>query len=501
LPVREPIAPAEREKRRIEEALRHSEREYRELVELANCIILRLDRNGKIVYLNPYARQFFGFTQKELLGKSMIGTIVPAVASSGEDLAVLIASLLENPGQHAVQENENQRKDGSRCWVFWTNKAICDRKGCVTGILCIGNDMTDKKTAEMVLRRSRDELESEVKARTAELQQTYDNLLYEVAERKINEEALRESEAKYRSIVEGAMEGIFQTNADGGYTMANMALARMLGYGSPDEFLASAENLEERLYANPERRLEFRRLLEAEGRVRDFETQYCRKDGHRIWVSLSVRALYDDRGSFVFYEGTVEDISMRRVMDGTTRALSSAIEIRDPYTAGHQLRVTEIATEIAREMGYADDHLKAIQIAGMLHDIGKIYVPAEFLSRPGPISTHELDVLRDHSNAGYEILKGIEFSYPIAEIVLQHHERMNGTGYPRGLAGDEIFMEARIIAVADVVESMSSHRPYRPSLGIQQALREIRKNRGSFYDGRVADVCLRLFREKKIHLA
>ena len=497
---KEPRSEAERKKMRIAEALRQSAREYRELVELANSIILRLDRDGRIVYLNPYGRRFFGFQQKELLGRSMIGTIVPAVASSGEDLAALIASLLENPGRHAVQENENQRKDGSRCWIFWTNKAVRDAKGRVIGILCIGNDMTDKKRAELVLRRSRDELEAEVKARTAELQQTNEKLLYEVAERKIDEEALRESEAKYRSIVEGAMEGIFQTTAEGHYTMANMALARMLGYASPDEFLASAENLEERLYTNPARRLEFRRLLEAEGRVRDFETQYNRKDGRPVWVSLSVRALYDDRGSFVFYEGTVEDITMRRVMDGTTRALSSAIEIRDPYTAGHQLRVTEIATEIAREMGYANDHLKAIQIAGMLHDIGKIYVPAEFLSRPGRISKHELDVLRDHSNAGYEILKGIEFGYPVAEIVLQHHERMDGSGYPLGLTGDGIFMEARIIAVADVVESMSSHRPYRPSLGIQQALREIRKNRGSFYDEQVVDVCLRLFKEKRIHL-
>ena len=230
--------------------------------------------------------------------------------------------------------------------------------------------------------------------------------------------------------------------------------------------------------------------------MKGFQTQYYRKDGSKIWVSLNVRAVYDGRGSFIFYEGTVEDITMQRVMDGTTKALSMAIEIRDPYTAGHQLRVTELAAVIAKEMGFTEDHLKAIRIAGMLHDIGKIYVPAEFLSRPGQISKHELSVLRDHSQAGYEILKDIEYKYPIAEIVLQHHERMNGTGYPRGVSGDAILIEARIIAVADVVESMASHRPYRPSLGIAKALGEIRQNRGTLYDEKVVDTCLMLFCEK-----
>jgi putative nucleotidyltransferase with HDIG domain len=182
-------------------------------------------------------------------------------------------------------------------------------------------------------------------------------------------------------------------------------------------------------------------------------------------------------------------------MDGITRALSSAIEIRDPYTAGHQQRVTELAVAIAKEMHFTADHLKAVRIAGMLHDIGKIYVPAEFLSRPGLISKNEMNVLKDHTEAGYEILKGIAFEYPIADIIMQHHERMNGSGYPLGLAGDAILPEARIIGVADVVESMASHRPYRPSLGLARALDEIRDNRGLLYDEVVVDVCLKLFEQ------
>ena len=474
---------------------------YPEMADQANSIVLRLDTTGRITYLNKFGQIFFGYPKNEIIGRNIVGSLVPPVESSGRDLARLIESILASPGQHAVNENENMRKDGSRVWVLWTNSAVCDTRGRVAEILSVGSDITQRKESEKALLEAHDELERKVLERTAELKKAYEDLLFETAERKVGEEALRESEAKYRSIVEGAVEGIFQTTAEGKYTMANATLVRMLGYGSPEEFISVATNMEERLYVNPERCLQMKEILKKSGYVKGFQTQYYKKDGSRIWVSLNVRAVCDERGSFIFYEGTVEDITVQRVMDGTTRALSMAIEIRDPYTAGHQARVTELAVEIAKGMGFDEDYLKSIQIAGMLHDIGKIYVPAEFLSRPGRISRHEMDVLRDHSNAGYEILKDIEYRYPIAEIVLQHHERLNGTGYPRGISGDGILMEARIIAVADVVESMASHRPYRPSLGIAQALGEIRQNRGTHYDERVVDTCLALFEEKGYQFA
>jgi putative nucleotidyltransferase with HDIG domain len=209
-----------------------------------------------------------------------------------------------------------------------------------------------------------------------------------------------------------------------------------------------------------------------------------------------VRAVYDERGNFLFYEGTVLDITAKQILDGTTRALSMAIELRDPYTAGHQLRVTKLASAIAEELGLTKDQRSAIHTAGILHDIGKIYVPAEFLSKPGRVSQHELSILRDHSQAGFEILKDIEFEHPVAEIVLQHHERLDGSGYPRGLSGEAILLEARIISVADVVESMGSHRPYRPSLGMKKALDEIQEYKGVRYDAQAVEACLELFQEK-----
>lgn len=348
-----------------------------------------------------------------------------------------------------------------------------------------------------------DELEKKMEERTRDLKKVNDDLLFEIAERKISEEALKESETNYRSIVEGAIEGIFQTTIEGKCTMANTALANLLGYASPEEYISATSNIEN-LYVDVSRRQELIEQLLPNKYVKGFETQFYRKDKTRVWVSMNVRAIHDERGNFIYYQGTVIDITaeitLRRVLDETTGALSMAVEIRDPYTAGHQERVTKLAVAIAREMHFSEDHINAIHTAGMLHDVGKIYVPAEFLSKPGKISTLEFDVLRHHAIAGYEILKNIEYRYPIAEIVYEHHERMNGSGYPRSLSGDQIHIEARIIGVADVVEAMASPRPYRPALGIEKALGEIRENRGRFYDEHVVDICLTLFNEKGFRL-
>ena len=483
----------------VKNTLRQHEEQYHELLESANSIILRIDTYGNIMFLNPFGLKFFGFPEEEIIGKNIRGTILPELESSGRDLSHLIRTISESPAQYATHENENLRKDGSRAWILWTNRAVHDENGDIQELFCIGKDITVHRETERILRRTKKTLEEKVHRRTLELQQINEAMLFEIVERKVAEMALRESEARYRSIFEGSLEGIFQTTAEGKCILVNDALAHMLGYGSAKEFMALSSNMEEQLYANPKQRLAFRKMLEAKGRVKGYETKYLRRDGSKIWVSMNVRAIYDEQGSFIFYEGTIEDISLRKtneVMDGITKALCTAIDIRDPYTAGHQERVTALAIAIAKGMHFTEDHLSAVRIAGMLHDIGKIYVPAEFLSRPGLISENERNVMRDHTEAGYEILKDIVFEYPIADIIMQHHERINGSGYPQGLSGDQILLEARIIGVADVVESMASHRPYRPSLGIVKALNEIQQNKGILYDETVVDVCMRLFKEQ-----
>ncbi len=187
-------------------------------------------------------------------------------------------------------------------------------------------------------------------------------------------------------------------------------------------------------------------------------------------------------------------------LEDTVRAMASLVEMRDPYTAGHQARVADLAAAIARQMGLPDEQVHAIHLAGVVHDLGKIQIPAEILSKPGRISDIEFSLIKVHPQAGYDILKGIDFPWPIAQMVLQHHERLDGSGYPQGLKGDAILLGARILSVADVAEAMSSHRPYRPGLGIEVALAEITKQRGVHYDSQVADACLAVFREQSYQL-
>jgi putative nucleotidyltransferase with HDIG domain len=211
------------------------------------------------------------------------------------------------------------------------------------------------------------------------------------------------------------------------------------------------------------------------------------------FIDITVRKNAEDK-----LKDTLE--SLRKAVDTTVQVLVSAVEVRDPYTAGHQLRTADLARAIATEMGLPQEKIDGIRMAGSIHDIGKLSIPAEILSKPTKLTNLEFSIIKEHSQKGYEMLKDVESPWPLAEIVYQHHERMDGSGYPRNLKGDEILMEARIMAVADVVEAMASHRPYRPALGIDAALAEIQKNRGTLYDDAVVDACLRLFREKGFKL-
>jgi len=177
-------------------------------------------------------------------------------------------------------------------------------------------------------------------------------------------------------------------------------------------------------------------------------------------------------------------------------AIASIVEMRDPYTAGHQRRVAQIAVAIGRELQLPGNQIEGIHLASVVHDVGKIRVPAEILSKPGKLTANEFNLIKEHSQTGYDIIKSIDYPWAIAEIVLQHHERLDGSGYPRGLKNEEILLEAQIIAVADVVESMMSHRPYRPGLGIDAALAEISLKRGSCFDADIVDACLKIFLEQ-----
>jgi len=236
------------------------------------------------------------------------------------------------------------------------------------------------------------------------------------------------------------------------------------------------------------------------------------KKGKKTPIDPRLEPIKDDGGNITGAVLAFTDVTARKMakeelkrsfeqqkiaMEGTVRAIAYTIETRDPYTAGHQRRVTKLACMIGEEMGLSKDQIEGLRMSGELHDIGKIHVPAEILSKPGQISEAEYTIIKTHPQVGHDILKTIEFPWPVARIVLQHHERIDGSGYPLGLKGKDILLEAKILAVADVIEAMATHRPYRPALSIEESLREISKNRGTLYDSKVVDTCLRIFKEKK----
>ena len=327
---------------------------------------------------------------------------------------------------------------------------------------------------------------------------------------------LDQSELKYRNIFENAVEGIYQSTTEGRFITANAALARMAGYDSPEELIESIKDIGTQFYVHPEDRKRFLKIRDEKGFVFGFEVEFYRKDGSTFWVVVNARVVRNEQGNIIHNEGLIEDITVRKHAEeqlhqtlenlkkavGTTiQVLGTASEARDPYTAGHQKRVADLARTIATEMGLPHDTIEGIQMAGSIHDIGKLSIPAEILVKPTKLTNIEFSLIKEHPQSGYEMLRNVESPWPLAQIVSQHHERMNGSGYPRNLKGDEILLEARILAVADVVEAMGSHRPYRPTLGIEAALEEIEKNKGVLYDAAVADACLRLFREKGYQLA
>jgi HD-GYP domain-containing protein (c-di-GMP phosphodiesterase class II) len=238
--------------------------------------------------------------------------------------------------------------------------------------------------------------------------------------------------------------------------------------------------------------------------------QHCKVEKHLPWVVTAI-ALKDSEGQFA---GLVEKVSdaevlhrcqselhlnqerMRKNMGSLIQAMSTTIEKRDPYTAGHQRRVAKLCRAIATELEFSWDRIQGLRMAAAVHDLGKIVIPYAILNKSGPMSEPEMAIIRMHPGTAHDILKNIDFPWPLAETIYQHHERLDGSGYPRGLKGDEILMEARILGVADVVESMTFFRPYRPSVGLEEAKSEIEDQKGILYDPQVVDACLYLLNEK-----
>ena len=329
------------------------------------------------------------------------------------------------------------------------------------------------------------------------------------------EEGLRKSEEKYRLLADHTTDFIWLMDMNlnniyvspsvikrTGFTEQEMMELPLDRHITPDSLKVAAEVV-----------LEFIPRAEADTQYNPtstFDMEYCCKDGTTFWAENKFSVIRDSDGKPVSILGEARDITDRRLsedklvksyesvkktLDDAINTMVKIVELRDPYTAGHQQKVADLATAIAREMKLDDTRIERLRTAAIIHDIGKIYVPSEILSKPGKLADIELSLIKTHSQSGYDIVKSMDFHCNIANTILQHHERLDGSGYPNGLKGEDTLLEAKILTVADVVEAMASNRPYRPALGIDKALEEISNNRGRLYEADVVDTCVKLFKE------
>lgn len=336
-----------------------------------------------------------------------------------------------------------------------------------------------------------------------------DNRSYQLyLEKKVEEQTgkIRASEENFRHSVEDSLLGIRIVTVNGQTIYANRTLLDTYGNTSVEEMdsVPNRERYTPASYSAHRERVEKRKL--GEFVAPNYEIEIVRKNGE-------IRNLLVNRGE-VFWDGKeqiqtlYQDITerkraekaldesydkLRKTLDAVIQTMALTVEMRDPYTAGHQRRVAQLACAIAGELNLPQEKINGIRVAGIIHDIGKICVPSEILSKPGRITEMEFSLIKEHPRTGYDIIKGIDFPWPVAQSVLQHHERLNGSGYPGKLSGEGIILEARVLAVSDTVEAMASHRPYRPALGIDKALDEVSQKKGVLYDAGVVDACLRVF--------
>ena len=337
---------------------------------------------------------------------------------------------------------------------------------------------------------------------------------------RVNRE-LRESEKKYRLLADNVEDVIFLLDMDLNYAYVSPSVKSLRGY-EPAEVMSQPAfaTITPASWELAMKTLAEAKQLEESGqgglhRSWMLELEVRRRDGSTVWTEMRISFVRDENNQLTGILGVTRDITarkkseeamaasfqnLRKALGGTVQAIAMLVEARDPYTAGHQRRVADLSRAIAEEMGLDYDRKEGLRMAAMIHDIGKISIPAEILSKPTKLTATEFELIKTQPQTGYDILKEIEFPWPIDRIVFQHHERMDGSGYPLGVKGEEILREARILAIADIVEAIASHRPYRPALGAEAAMDEIARGRGVAYDPEAVDACLKLFREKGYQL-
>jgi PAS domain S-box-containing protein/putative nucleotidyltransferase with HDIG domain len=451
------------ERLRIRDELKHSQALLESIVEnIPAMVFLKRADDLRFELFNRAGEQLLGYNRSDLLGKNVYDLFPKEQADSfGEkDRAALESrQLVETP------EERIRTAGGSEKWLHTFKIGLYDEAGKPTHLLGISMDITARKRMEDELRES--------EARLAEAQRmahlghwhldlTKNELIWSDEIYRIFEIDPKRFGATYEAFLESI---------------------------HPEDRAAVNQAYTDSLKEHSSYQIQHRLLM---------------KDGRIKYVQERCETAFDDKGKALRSIGTVQDVTatmfaeralreheqmLEQALEGIVHTASVAVELRDPYTAGHQRRVSELACAIARKMGLDEERIKGIRLGATIHDIGKIGIPAEVLSKPSRLTDIEFQLVREHAVMGYDILKDVRFPWPVAEIARQHHERIDGSGYPLGLKGDAICLEARIVAVADVVESMATHRPYRPALGMAAALEEIDAYRGTRYDAQVVDAC------------
>jgi len=454
------------ERKQAEEVLKESEGKLRNIFENSTNLFYSHTPEHVLTYLSPQVEDILGYTQEEAMIKWTKLTSDNPVNEIGFKYTV---KAIETGKRQPPYELELVKKNGEKIWVE-VREFPEIKDGQTIAIIGSLTDITERKRAEESVKKAKDELQM---------------------------------------ILDSVPAIIFYKDAEGRVIRANKTFADSLEIPVKDMIGKTTEELFPKEQAEGMRKDDQEVIVSGKPK-RNIIESYSTPDGIR-WAIIDKIPYRDKTGKVTGVIGLAKDITVQRkseeklqqtyqrlkkTMDAAIDTMSRIIEAKDPYTHDHQHRVCQLAVPLAREMKLPEDKIEGIRIASLIHDIGKIGLPTEILSKPGKLTDIEFSLIKEHSQVGYNILKAIDFSYPIANTVLQHHERLDGSGYPNNLKGDKILLEAKIIGIADVVEAMSSFRPYRPAKGIDKALEEISQNKDILYDPEVVDACSKLFKEK-----
>jgi len=494
-----------------EEALKRSEERYRTILNEMEEGYQEVDLKGNFTFFNDAFLKLFGYSGKEMLGThfSRYAAEKAVVKRVYRDYNELYRTGVP------IKRNEWDiiRKDGQRRTLeFWASM-LNDDKGRPSGFRGIVRDITDRKRAEEAIQRNEARLEGLLRISEYHAKSTQDLLdyaldeairltdsrigyiyFYDDAKREfqlntwskevMNECTIKEPQVFYQLDKTGIWgEAVRQARP---IVVNDFQAPHPLKKGYPEGHAPLYKFLTVPVFSAG-------RIVAVAG-VANKPTDYDESDARQLTLLMdSVWRMTEQKKSELALIEAMEQV--RKALRSTVQAISVTVEARDPYTAGHQRRVADLSRAIAIEMGLSSDRTEGIWMAGLIHDLGKISVPGEILSKASRLTEIEFSLVKIHPQAGYDILKEIEFPWPIARMVLEHHERVDGSGYPSGLTGDGLLVESRILAVADVVESMASHRPYRAAIGVEAAMEEIARNRGVLYDPEAVDACVNLFRK------